>query len=360
MAFPGLFMDGGSAHLPAERKAEIYDDGIIPALTQVAPEDVQNWPPTYKDSLFRARNRTGTHQFGTKALASWEVDDFIRRLTESLSQRHDWAREAVFITQIKGVKEAHRHNPNPRDSDQALTEFLSGIDASEGTWFVDVGLEISEPTKAYQWRTDSHATIIRHTLSVSHQAAIQSTNVSSRNYSRDLSSHILDLAGCRVQLVTERSQGPHRARYVQLYTTDKAVVYHLEKGRHSKFMTGYEALNGTPPKFITDLYHAFYNARESLDCAARIEIRVPLQAAKTVLQGIPPEVLERSIVVYPRKVWWCVTNFLPVSFSQLEIGLGRQSGSTPSPLQLFFKTRPLRDLDLRLMPLTLPLASFGS
>jgi hypothetical protein len=303
--FPALFVEGQTVQLHADRKADLYNNGIIPALTHVNPEDVQNWPPTYEDSLFRARNKNGTLQYGTRPLASFDVALFSQELKRRLTETHAWARDMVYLIQIKGVKEANRHNPNDYDSETALQHLLSNLDTSSGTWFVDVGLEISEPEKAYQWRTDGHAAVLQHALSVNRAQATRATSSTSNNYERDISAHLLDLSGCRIDL-NGHSKGPHGVEYIQLYTTDKAVVYHLERGRHSKFMTGNQALQGQPPKFTQDLYSAFYNAGNSNDCAARVELRVPLDAAATVLLGMPDELLMESLVVFPRKVWWYV------------------------------------------------------
>ena len=291
--------------LSEDIKAAIYDDGFRPALLDVAPEDLQNWPPTYKDSLFRARNKSGTLQFGTRSMSRWNVEEFSTRLKEELLLKHAWARDMTYMIQIKGVKEGNRHNPNQADSQTALELFLADIDTNDGTWFVDVGLEISENAKVYQWRTDSHASVLQEVLGINRRQADSATNPSNWRYSRDMSSHILDLSGCRVDL-TSGQKGPHMVEYTQLYTTDKAVVYHLERGRHSKVMTGHEAIRGKPPKFTEELYAVFFNSRNEVDCAARAELRVPLAQAASALLGISNAALSRSLVVYPRKIWWSV------------------------------------------------------
>jgi hypothetical protein len=236
-------------------------------------------------------------------MSRYDVQLFSLNLKRILSEKHNWARDMVYMIQIKGVKEGHRHNPDYQQAQVALENFLEGIDTSHGSWFVDVGLEVSEPEKAYLWRTDSHAACIQEMVDVGQRRAIAATNISNRLYSRDLTSHILDLAGFRLNLVGQ-SKGRWNTEYVQLYTTDKALVYHLEKGRHSKQITGREIICGNPPTFIQDLYKSFRNALNSVDCAARAELRVPVSHARDVLLEISPELLSRSLVVYPRKIWW--------------------------------------------------------
>ena len=112
-------------------------------------------------------------------------------------------------------------------------------------------------------------------------------------------------------------KGPWSVEYIQLYTTDKAVIYHLERGRHSKFMTGNEAIEGNPPKFLTELYKVFYNCREKVDCAARIEVRVPLESGHRVLLGLPPHIMATSLVVFPRKVWRYVADTFSCQWTRM-------------------------------------------
>jgi hypothetical protein len=65
----------------------------------------------------------------------------------------------MFMVQIRGVKEAFGHNPNQDMAQLELDRLLEDFDTSSGTWFVDVGLEISERGHAYLWRTDAHTRI---------------------------------------------------------------------------------------------------------------------------------------------------------------------------------------------------------
>ena len=174
MIFPALFSENCSVQLDAEKKAQIYDDGILPAL--IVPEDAQNWPLTYENALFRAKNKTGTHQFGTRPLSLWDVEAYGLSLRHHLTGKHAWAQDFVYMVQIKGVKEANRHNPELQDAQQALDRFTESVNTQNGIWFVDIGLEISEEDKAYQWRTDSHAIILVEATGLSQEASICLTN----------------------------------------------------------------------------------------------------------------------------------------------------------------------------------------
>jgi hypothetical protein len=303
IAFPALYSQNCNVQLSGDHKAAVYNGGILPALRECCPEDAQNWPPSYQDAMFRAKNKSGSFQHGNRAFSQWEVSEFSESLTRNLQQRYQWARDLIYMIQVKGVKEANRHNPNPHDAEVSLQRFLSDFDTSSGSWFVDVGLEISERGKSYQWRSDSHHVVFREALDLSEATAAAVSRRSNRAYFRDISSHLLDLAGCRVDLIP-RFKGPHQIEYIQMYTTDKAIVHHLEKGRHTKYMSGPEALSGQPPKFIVELYQAFYNARDVLDCAARIELRVPLEASTEVLLGLSDQLLAQCLVVFPIRTWW--------------------------------------------------------
>jgi hypothetical protein len=113
----------------------------------------------------------------------------------------------------------------------------------------------------------------------------------------------VDLSGCGLTLASA-DQGPHDVKYIQMYTTDKAVVYHVEGSHHAKYLSGKMAIEGNPPVYTGNLYRVYQNASEHIDCGARVEVRVPLEEAATVLRALPARVLEQSLVVFSRKHWW--------------------------------------------------------
>ena len=136
-------------------------------------------------------------------------------------------------------------------------------------------------------------------------AAAEETRMESRRYVRDLAAHFTELSGCRIQL---NDSGPFRAAYFQIYATDKSVTYHVEKGRHSKYITGRMALKGDPPtcipQYCINLANAYQEAMANTPCAARIEIRVPLRHASAVLRYTSQELLVHSIVGFNGGLLW--------------------------------------------------------
>jgi hypothetical protein len=286
-----------------EEQAVIFDAGIRPAIAQLLPENVQNWPATHHDAVWRARNHQRGLQYGTIPVPNWLVEDLGPAIRERLEGQHPWTQDMVFMVQMKGVKEATRHNPTVAMAAQQLDQLLQPLNIHDGTWYIDVGLELSQQGLAYIWRSDGHRHILANMLPLALNRATSATDPNSWGYQQDLSAHLMDLSGCRVDL-RGGERGQNLVEYVQLYTTDKATTYHLERGRHSKHMTGTMALDGNPPRFIESLYGVFQNACQSIDVAARIEFRVPLAAARQVLLGMDNAAMSQGLVVLPRVDWW--------------------------------------------------------
>jgi hypothetical protein len=164
-------------------------------------------------------------------------------------------------------------------------------------------LEISEPGLALQWTTDGQATVISYVADIPQLRATRATNLSNRKYRRDTTALLVDLSGCGLTLASA-DRGPYDVKYIQMYTTDKAVVYHIEGSHHAKYLSGKMAIVGNPPVYTGNLYRVYQKASENVDCGARVEVRVPLAEAAIVLRALPDRVLEQSLVVFSRKNWW--------------------------------------------------------
>jgi hypothetical protein len=298
--FPGLFAEDRSSTLTEEERKAVYEDGIYPSLQDLTPENTPNWPPSYQTAAWLAQNRTGGVQHGTHPFPSHLTDELGHLIAEKLRTSHNWAHGLKFMVQIRGVKEAHGHNPSRFMAQQELRLLTADLQTDEGSWFVDVGFEISEDGRAYLWRTDAHRRIVEAVVGLSSGSRASPTNW---RYARDTNAHIVGLSGFRLTL-DGRAIGRNNIRYIQVYTSDKALTYHLERGMHSKTMTGMMALKGNPPIFVKTLFDAFASASENMDVAARIEVRVPLNHARDVLLGVDDEFLRHNLVVIARSTWW--------------------------------------------------------
>ena len=145
---------------------------------------------------------------------------------------------------------------------------------------------------------------MEHALEIDRTDAIRVTKLGSSEYERDIVAHLTEISGCRITTGV-RSQGPYHVRYLQLYSTDKALTYSPENGHYGKYMTVGDALEKAQrPAFTTRLRELYINAMRENASHCRIELRVPLAHAETVLLYFPLNLLERSMVAFPRKVWW--------------------------------------------------------
>jgi hypothetical protein len=301
--FPGLVAEGRNVHLNDEEKRSVYEDGILPSLREIAPENAANWAPLYAAAAWRAAGRGGP-QIGTHPFPGYSVPALGDLIIQKLQRAHQWASGMRFMIQIRGVKEAHKHNPTARMANFELDRLLDNFDHENGQWFVDVGYEIAEPGFAYLWRTDAHSRIVEAVAGLDEGAARQQASPARRTYKRDINAHLVDISGFRMPLSTPALRGQHQIHYIQAYTTDKALTYHLQDGRYSKTMTGTMALSGNPPDFISSLYAAFSAAAQAMDVIARLEVRVPLRHARDALMHVEHNFLEDNLIVIRRNTWW--------------------------------------------------------
>jgi hypothetical protein len=193
---------------------------------------------------------------------------------------------------------------------EALKEFLWSVSLNpervslNGSWWVDVGVEISSgEDNCLGWRTDSHVHLAKAICGIDDSNAKRITSRRSSKYARDMLSHLPQVSGCRIQPGV-RGQGPNQVAYMQLYCTDKSLTYRVDQGRHGKFITCDDIIKRKADKFLDGLYLLYINATDKHNAHARMEIRVPLQSASSVLLGIDGSLLLESLVSFPAKEWW--------------------------------------------------------
>ncbi|KAH7917206.1 hypothetical protein BV22DRAFT_1135598, partial [Leucogyrophana mollusca] len=304
MFFPGLLRgQERGVELTDAEKAAVYDDGLYPAIRAISPEAAQNWPTSYAACITRAKNRRGGTQFGTHPFPPELLPILGATIRRNLASRHEWAHHSLFMTQIQGVKEATQHDPGDAWNalSRALKEFVPTIRTDSGYWFVDVGMEISEEGRAYQWRTDGHAALVRHVTQQPQAWCAGKTNSTNRNYRNDKSAGLLHLSGFRLTITPP--QGPCEVHYMQAYTTDKALTYHKEGSGYALRVECKQLLNSIPPYF-DHLYQLYQDARHKHNCGARVEVRVPLAHAEDALWDMPERLMRQAVCTFDRKDWW--------------------------------------------------------
>jgi len=312
--FPGLWnADRASVHLSTAERTELYEKGIRPAVVSLH-EDCTDWPATYQDEVWRARRDRGGFAFRGVPLGEWCLPFFGDSVREELRRREvRWANGLKFMHQVRGLKGATHHNPFANNPQGALREFLTTVGLptiiddngdDDDEWWIDIGLEVHSPGYCMEWRTDSHAKVVERVLSITSQQSQRVTSLGSSKYSRDISSHLLDVSGCRIEPGVQ-SSGLYRAVYFQMYTTDKSPTYHPQGRSHGKALSGEQILRAKEaPAFCRGLYEAYCNSALHHDSNARIEVRVPLEVGHRALRSLPDNIIRSSLLAFERAVWW--------------------------------------------------------
>jgi hypothetical protein len=320
--FPGLVADGRSVYLTQEEQKTFYEKGFRPAVVDLLGDSAADWPPDYESEMFRARSHNGQLSFMSKMLPEWLVSLLGDKIREYLSMNEvSWGDGLVFLHQIRGVKNSSQHTPYEEDSKVALEEWLDENFLREedltGDWWVDVGLQISSDEKeCLAWRTDSHFHLVKEVLKIPENHADRITSVKSTKYTRDMTSHLTAVSGCRIS-PGPRAEGRFSVQYLQLYTTDKSLTYRQDMGHHGKFMTCGDVLAGKAKSYCEKLYNVYLAAMNDNFSLARVEVRVPFKHATSVLLGLRHRMISQWLVSFDRVVWWSVSTIL---FVQLCMG----------------------------------------
>jgi hypothetical protein len=208
------------------------------------------------------------------------------------------------------VKDSTYHRVDYFGATQALHEFLTEehLDRDEimstGSWWIDIGVQVISADKdCLAYRTDSHRRIVQEICKITADQATRLTSIGSSKYTRDMTSHLPQISGCRIEPGV-RGQGPYEVAYLQLYCTDKSITYRQDQGRHGKFITCSDVLSGKADNFINGLYSLYLNAIDNNYAHARMEVRVPVQYATDLLLDLNDDVIRGGLVSFPSVEWW--------------------------------------------------------
>ncbi|KAJ3500113.1 hypothetical protein NLJ89_g9934 [Agrocybe chaxingu] len=309
---PGLYNeDRNSPQLTQDELKEFYELGLRPAASQLLANGAANWPASYSNEMWRARSRTGTLAFQTTMFPGWlavYLGDYIRMFLEE-NGRASWARGLCFLYQIRGTKGGYEHEPTRAAAAVSLGELLEDYDfppdqASYGKWCVDVGLEVrSVEEDCVAWQTSSHFHIFKNIARVTEYHAARVTTPGSSKYTRDLTSHLTAVSGCRIP-PGPMAQGEFKVSYFQMYGTEKSVVYRPDGHHFGKYLTCEDVLKGKADNYIVNLYRVYGDAIKHNQAMARVEVRVPLDHAADVLLNLDLQLLRQSLICMDPVAFW--------------------------------------------------------
>jgi len=309
---PGLYdSESRSPNLSQQHQKTFYEQGFLPAMQELCEDLAAEWPATYEDEMFRARGHNGKLSFQTKTIPEWQVRNIGSAIRSHLRRAGiPWARGIVFLHQIRGVKHSNFHPLDTTVAKESLVDFLqsAALDydllTSHGKWWIDVGIQVSSSDKnCLAWRTDSHVHMVQHVCKISDANAERITSIGSSKYTRDLTSHLAEVSGCRISPGT-RGRGPYEVAYLQMYPTDKSLTSRKDEGHHGKFIDCKDVLKGKTDTFIDSLYSLYLNAIDDKYSLARMEVRVPLEHACDVFLDLDEDIVRNSLVSFSRVEWW--------------------------------------------------------
>jgi hypothetical protein len=218
-----------------------------------------------------------------------------------------WGKDLVFGTELRGIKNITEHTPEPENADDALYSLFRGFSHNgqdvEGDWYVDVALELILKDKAVVWHADCYWPIMEQLLGFSTRE-VNRTIANKHLFEMDINQHLTQVAGFRARC--KKGTGPYEVLYIQAYTSDKALTYQPEGGNFGKTLKASHAMEGgeNGPSYVGRLLDAYEEARKSIDVVARLEVRVPLRHAATVLLAFPRDLYRQTALVFPRQLWW--------------------------------------------------------
>ncbi|TFK32541.1 hypothetical protein BDQ12DRAFT_772989 [Crucibulum laeve] len=334
--FPKLWSnERNGVILTQNEQREFYNLGLRPAMEELNPHEMSDWPALYDDEMFRAQKRSGAYAFQGKMVSHYDIDDLTPTIRRHLQANNvNWAEGFIFMFTVRGTKAISRHSMTEDSATTALADYLFALDIpieatqdEQEQWYIDVGLEFyNAQHKCLQWRTDSHFHIIQDILNINDRTAQRITDIGSSKYSRDLSTHLTAVSGCRVE-PGSRGKGQYEAVYVQMYTTDKAATYNPEGRFHGSATTCKEVMGITqPPEFCQKLFKLYQNASERIYSSARVEVRVPIKHATTILQNFSTPLIRTSLLIFDREIWWGFKSYRLLAATKI---LGFQALGSP-------------------------------
>ncbi|KIM35225.1 hypothetical protein M413DRAFT_14650 [Hebeloma cylindrosporum] len=320
---PGLYTEERGPQLTQDEQRMFYEDGLLPAIAILSPVSSTEWSPSYDDLMFAARRENGQLAFHTKVVPPEVVADLADQIRANLEDNgHRWGRGLVILHQIRGVKESTMHSVSYAAGDQAIIAFLRDhqllkeddddtwtlTEAPNSSWYVDTGLQVaSKQGRCLQWRTDGQCDLVARVCRLPEHKAISVTTPGSKSYTRDMASHLPAVSGCRIVFSKRaQTQGEYATSYLQMYTTEKSLIYNPDKGHFGKYVTCEQILKGKGDNFAENLFHLYLRAIRNNYSLARLEVRIPLEFATDVFQDFDRELIQSSLLSFDPNAWWSV------------------------------------------------------
>ncbi|KAG9098556.1 hypothetical protein FRC06_006227 [Ceratobasidium sp. 370] len=334
--FPRLERGPSGSNCLSEGKLQLlYDHAVRQAAMDALPEELTgNWPAVWDDEMFRAADNgrgtaRGRHvQHTGRDVHSAYLNGFVGRIRQLVDAKEEleWARSFFFLVEMRGLKTRDGSMHPPPDPDiifdgdvdmenprvQAVDRTLSCFHTEafeEDCWFLDLGLNfrLPSPQGGYDCplpAVEAHAAILAHILETDMETCLRWVQGRGGYYQRDELAQLKVVAGFRFANPDPTGTG---VCYIQLYTSDKSIIYNLNLPNHARRVTTQQVLenwNKVRKEHFQPLLAAFENASGAHEMYVRLEVRVEFGQYPFVQLRVPDEVARAWMFRAEPKHWW--------------------------------------------------------
>ncbi|KAG9085041.1 hypothetical protein FRC06_003758 [Ceratobasidium sp. 370] len=307
-----------------------YDSAVQPATVEVIPEGLRRqWPSRYTDEKFRAsshlRQTVGAqvsggarYQHSGREVHGEYLNNWVAAIRDRVAGDHEVAFAAgfFFVVEGRGLKHKYASNHEPPlgpladevdgllyDANNERTQALDALLAdfkpamfTPGDWFLDIGTTLSgsrEDEDGVQHPVSLfvnpryHPEIMNFYSGKPISVCQHWVTTGSGGYQRDEIAHLGDIAGFRIDF---DEPGADRVHYLQVYSSEKSVTYHVDNLMKAKRTSPHAVLTNWKRErdaYFVPLRHAFANASASHSVAVRIESRVGFESYPHVHLMVP-------------------------------------------------------------------------
>ncbi|KAG8782048.1 hypothetical protein FRC12_021263 [Ceratobasidium sp. 428] len=303
-------------YIGRDRMQLIYDVAAHPAAIAVFPLEIHRlWPPRYRHEELRAaphRNQPGeprtiAYQQSARHIPGEFFNEWLTEFRRIIDEddRLPWARGSILFVEGKGLKqiEGSRHDLPGRplaaedgtilDEEDSRTvaihsvlQQLAPFQFVAGEWFLDIATNIDVHVKTGRngWTpwclfvdSDLHPEILNHFTGLSIARCADIARGPNQGYEKDQVAHISRFAGFRA-VFDEDDGAAEGLVYLQVYTSEKSLTYHLDGHKRAKRTSPHAVLSDwkvESSQYFQPLIDAFFDASGTHPVAVRIESRVP-------------------------------------------------------------------------------------
>ncbi|TFK16729.1 hypothetical protein FA15DRAFT_711465 [Coprinopsis marcescibilis] len=318
ICFPRLSSEARQSHHLFQVECQLFYDLVVrPAMA--AEMDIRglDLPPNYTSEMFRSRSASGRLILSGRPVPSWIIHNLVARMRDLVEESGlEWAEGFFFLHEIRGLKSASYHAHDELAAEEALEEFWGdhcvdpeALENPQCHCWIDIGGEVSsnhpDGPKCLAWLAEAHPNLLIEVAKLSRRRANALTVVGNGKYYRDPTSHFIDLCGFRA-MPGVRSQGPYKMVYCQAYQTCKSVTAIHDGNDFAKRITVNDMLTSKKATYIDNLIDLYEASQHRVVSCARIEVRVPLRYANTVMLGLNPSVFRDSLASIDVADWWAI------------------------------------------------------